>query len=75
MEGDSLDEPYVLKTSITGYAASNIEGLTLSSAFGLPFSNKHFSLSDKIRDQKIRIVKNLKLVIIDKISTVKADML
>ena len=64
-----------MKTSFTGCAAANIEGLTLSSAFGLPFGNKHFSLSDKLRDQKIRIMKNLKLVIIDEISMVKADML
>ena len=74
-EGDSIDEPYVLKTSFTGCAAANIEGLTLSSAFGLPFGNKHFSLSDKVRDQKIRLMKNLKLLIIDEISMVKADML
>ena len=74
-EGDCIDEPYVLKTSFTGCAAANIEGLTLSSAFGLPFGNKHFSLSDKIRDQKIRLMKNLKLLIIDEISMVKADML
>ena len=74
-EGDCIDEPFVLKTSFTGCAASNIEGLTLSSAFGLPFGNKHFSLSDKIRDQKIKLMKNLKLLIIDEISMVKADML
>lgn len=74
-EGDCLDEPYVLKTSFTGCAAANIEGLTLSSAFGLPFGNKHFSLSDKMRDQKIRLMKNLKLLIIDEISMVKSDML
>ena len=47
----------------------------MSSAFGLPFGNKHFSLSDKIRDQKIKLMKNLKLLIIDEISMVKADML
>ena len=74
-EGDCVDEPYVLKTSFTGCAASNIEGLTLSFAFGLPFGNKHFSLSDKIRDQKIKLMKNLRLLIIDEISMVKSDML
>ena len=63
-EGDSIDQPYVLKTSFTGCAAANIEGLTLHKAFGFAFGNQHFSLSDKIRDQRRTIMKNLKLLII-----------
>ena len=73
--GDSPDQPCVLKTAFTGCAASNIEGLTLHGAFGFSFSNKHFSLSDKVRDQRRATLKNLKLVIIDEISMVKSDML
>ena len=74
-EGDSLDQPYVVKTAFTGCAAANIEGQTLHGTFGFSFDNQHFSLNDKIRDQKRVLMKNLQLVIIDEISMVKADMI
>ena len=74
-EGDSLDQPYVVKTAFTGCAAANIEGQTLHGTFGFSFDNQHFSLNDKIRDQKRVLMRNLQLVIIDEISMVKADML
>ena len=74
-EGDSPDQPYVIKTAFTGCAASNIEGQTLHKSFGFCFGNQHYSLNDKVRDQKRNIMKNLKLVIIDEISMVKSDML
>ena len=75
VSGDSPDQPFVLKTAFTGCAASNIEGLTLHGAFSFSFSNQHYSLSDKLRDQRRTTLKNLKLVIIDEISMVKSDML
>ena len=65
----------VIKTAFTGTASLNIEGQTLHSSFGFSFDNKHYSLSDKSRDQKRAMLKNLKLVIIDEISMVKSDML
>ena len=65
----------MIKTSFTGTAASLIEGMTLHSAFGFDFGNKHYSLSDKTRDARKNIMKNLKMIIIDEISMVKADML
>ena len=49
--------------------------MTLLSAFGFDFGNKHYSLSDKIRDARKNILRNLKVIIIDEISLVKADML
>ena len=73
--GDDINCPYVIKTAFTGAAASLIEGMTLHSAFGFDFGNKHYSLSDKIRDARKNILKNLKMIIIDEISMVKADML
>ena len=73
--GDDIDCPYVIKTAFTGAAASLIEGMTLHSAFGFDFGNKHYSLSDKIRDARKNILKNLKMIIIDEISMVKSDML
>lgn len=73
-EGDSLSCPYVLKTAFTGTAASLIEGMTLHSAFGFDFGNKHYSLSDKIRDMKKGQFKNLEIVIVDEVSMMKSDM-
>ena len=73
--GDDIDCPYVIKTAFTGAAASLIEGMTLHSAFGFDFGNKHYSLSDKIRDARKNLLKNLKMIIIDEISMVKSDML
>ena len=45
----------------------------MHSAFGFNFGNEHFSLSDKVRDKKRNLLKNLKLVIIDEFSMVKSD--
>ena len=73
--GDDVNCPYVIKTSFTGAAASLIQGMTLHSAFGFDFGNKHYSLSDRTRDARRNILKNLKMIIIDEISMVKADML
>ena len=73
--GDDLNCPYVIKTAFTGAAASLIDGMTLHSAFGFSFENKHYSLSDRTRDARRNIMKNLKMIIIDEISMVKADML
>ena len=74
-EGHDTNCPCVIKTAFTGTAASNIEGQTLHASFGFPFDNKYYSLSDKARDQKRAILKNLKMVIIDEVSMVKSDML
>ena len=73
--GDDINCPYVIKTAFTGAAASLIDGMTLHSAFGFDFGNKFYSLSDKVRDARKNILKNLRVIIIDEISMVKADML
>ena len=73
--GDSMDQPYVLKTAFTGTAASLIEGMTLHSAFGFDFGNKHYSLSDKVRDRKKNQFKNLEMILLDEVSMVKSDMM
>ena len=74
-EGDDSSCPYIIKTAFTGTAASNIQGQTLHTAFGFNFDNKHYSLSDKTRDEKRVLFRNLKIVIIDEVSMVKSDML
>ena len=74
-EGQDVDCPCVIKTAFTGTASSNIEGQTLHASFRFAFDNKHYSLSDKSRDQKRAALKNLKMLIIDEVSMVKSDML
>jgi hypothetical protein len=46
------DQPFIVLTAPTGTAAENIKGLTLHSAFNIPFGNDFINLGDKKRDQK-----------------------
>ena len=73
--GDNPEMPYILKCAPTGSAAANIEGQTLHSVFSFNFGNEFLTLSDKARDEKRNSFQNLKLLIIDEISMVSADML
>ena len=73
--GDDPEKPYVLVTAFTGTAAANIDGMTLHSAFNFNFGNEFLSLGDKTRDEKREYLRNLKLVVIDELSMLKADML
>ena len=72
--GDDPDKPYILITAFTGTAAANVDGMTLHSAFNFPFGNEFLSLSDKARDEKREHLKNLRMVVADEFSMVKADM-
>ena len=74
-EGDDPECPYILKTAFTGTAASLIEGQTLHTSFSFTYENKHYSLSDKLRDEKRALFRNLRIIIIDEVSMVKSDML
>ena len=73
--GDESEAVYVIKTAPTGAAASLIEGMTLHRAFNFDFRGRFHSLSDRIRDQKRTELRNLKVVIIDEVSMVKAELL
>ena len=73
-EGDDPDCPYVLLSAYTGTAAANINGQTLHTLFSFNFGAGYISLSDKTRDEKRNLYKNLKMLIIDEISLVDADM-
>ena len=73
--GDNPECPYIFVTAPTGTAAANVRGQTLHSAFGFNFGNEHFSLSDKKRDEKRTLLRNLRCIIIDEISMVKSDLL
>merc|ERR1711942_344274 len=74
-DGDDLDCPYVLLSAFTGTAAANIEGQTVHTLFSFNFGADFMSLSDKKRDEKRNLYKNLTVLIIDEISLVDADML
>ena len=71
--GDDPECPYLIVAAPTGTAAANVRGQTMHSAFNFSWGNEHFSLSDKIRNLKRNLLKNLKLVIVDEISMVKSD--
>ena len=73
--GDDPSHPYLIKAAFTGNAAFIVQGQTLHSAFNFPYGNQILSLSDKIRDQRRTLLKNLRAVIIDEMSLVKSDML
>ena len=74
-DGDDPDCPYVLLSAYTGTAAANIEGQTLHTLFSFNFGAGYMSLSDKSRDEKRSLYKNLQMLIIDEISLVDSDML
>ena len=73
--GDDPESPYILKTATTGAASVLIDGITLHSAMGFAFSNKHTSLTDKKREDKREQMKNTKVIIIDEFSLMKPDIL
>ena len=74
-DGDNPDCPYVILSAFTGGAASNINGQTLHTLFSFNFGSGFQSLNDKNRDLKRTLYKNLKVLIIDEISLVDADLL
>ena len=74
-EGDDPDCPYVVLNAYTGAAASNIHGQTLHTLFCFSFDSGYKPLSDKKRDILRNLYKNLKILIIDEISLVEADLL
>ena len=73
--GDNPEKPKVVVCAPTGTAAANIDGMTLHSAFNLGFGNRFLSLGDKSRDQKRTLFENLRVLIVDEFSMVKADFL
>ena len=73
--GDNPERPQILLCAPTGTAAVNIKGQTLHSTFRFSFGDEHYSLADKTRDIKRTTFKNLRSLVIDEVSMVKADQL
>jgi hypothetical protein len=67
-------------TAPTGVAAINAGGMTLHSFFQLPFGpfvpgSENSAATQRIRKEKINIIKSMDLLVIDEISMVRADLL
>ena len=75
LPGDDPDCPYIIISAYTGAAASNVNGQTLHSLFSFNFGSGFLTMSDKVRDQKRQLFKNLQVLIIDEVSLVDSDML
>ena len=73
--GDSLEEPYVVKSAFSGAAACNIGGGTLHTNFSLKFGFKSVGLGDKERDRLRCALRNLRVAIIDEFSMIPTDFL
>ena len=71
--GDDPDCPYILVAAPTGTAASNVRGQTMHTSFSFSFGNEHYSLSDKVRDKKRNLLKNIRILLIDEVSMIKSD--
>ena len=73
--GDDPCLPYVVLSSFTGAASANINGQTIHSLFGFKFGNSYMCMPDRTREEKRILFRKLKVVIIDEISMVSADLL
>ena len=73
--GDNPECPYIITAAFTGLAAANVSGNTLHSIFSFNFGHGYISLSDKNRDDKRDLFKQLKFLIIDEMSMISSDML
>lgn len=76
---NQVDEAHVLVCAPTGAAAYNVSGYTIHSSFHLPLHTKSSDDYIPLSDEKLAAVKeaisSVKIVIIDEISMVEADML
>ena len=70
--GDDPDFPYIVISAYTGAAACNVNGQTLHSLFSFNFGSGFLTMSDKVRDLKRQIFKQLQILIIDEVSLVDA---
>jgi ATP-dependent DNA helicase PIF1 len=74
---DFRKEPSIKVTASTGKAATNVNGTTLHSAFGLPVHQPGFKTSRKPSDKKLDTLRDtykyLKTVLIDEISMIDKD--
>ena len=73
--GDDVHKPRILLCSFTAKAANLIDGITFHSAFGFKVGNSICYLSDKRKAELKNNLEDLKLIIIDEVSLIGADML
>ena len=73
--GSKLDRPSSVVVAPTGMAASLVNGTTLHSLFQLNFGDELLPLSDSSLDNLRSSLEELKLLIVDEMSMVRADLL
>lgn len=73
--GDTPYHPYIIKLAFTGRTTSLIGGQTISSAFSLSFDGQDHSSSDKVADARKQDVFQLRFVLEDEYSFIRADLL
>ena len=73
--GEHPNHPRILLCAPTGRAASLINGVTLHSAFNFNFGPEYIALKDKQRAEFRDNLRHLKLLIIDEMSLLGADLL
>ena len=73
--GENPNYPRVLLCAPTGRAASLINGVTIHSAFNFNFGNEYRALGDKQLAEFRENLKHLKILIVDEMSLLGADML
>ena len=68
-------QPHVLLLAPTGVAANNIGGTTLHSGLDFKIGKKYIPLSSESKQTMTKLLENVKVLIIDELSMISADLL
>ena len=73
-KGGDLDKPIILLLAQTDVTATNIDGTTIHSALGIRAEGKFTPLSDQQRVVQRNKISEVKLMIIDDVSTISIEL-
>ena len=74
-EGFHSLQPHVLLLAPTGVAANNIGGTTLHSGLDFKIGKKYIPLSSESQQTMTKLLENVKVLIMDELSKISADLL